>query len=91
MKYLVTLLDKVDELNHAELKGAKIGTSDLSTLGLGASELKTMIQTTKKMRKMKHEITDVENECNAIENIIDNLKSISFYHSNVLKAKLLND
>jgi len=84
----VELHDSLDELTHKLTRGYKLGTNDLAVMDLGASELKTMVHTHKDIRKLRKEIDTLDIECKTLDGIVSELKSISFYHSNIIKAKM---
>lgn len=84
---LNNIQDSKSALYHNLFTDYKLGNSELSNLVLNSSELKSMLTSSKTYRdKLKQEVK-LENELKLVEEMLSNIKSMSFSINNYLTYK----
>lgn len=79
--------DKQDEYYHNLVFNIKSGTSKLSMINLGASEMKKMIETDLKYREFQRNLDTIQEEMKLVEEMLSTLKQFGFNISNSIKYR----
>lgn len=89
LKKLAELHENKSELIYDLTYNTKLQATDISTVAPSASEAKTLISTSKEVRKINRAIEELENESKLLEEMITTIKGHSFNMSNYMKGKEL--
>ena len=89
-------LSLLSELNEEKSRliydttfNTKIGTTDISSISPSATETKTLVSTSKEIRKINRKIDDIEAELKLLEDMITTIKNHSYNLSIYQKGKEL--
>lgn len=78
LKELSKLIDERDELIYVETYATKSHSNDIAIISPSASEIKTLVNTSKMIRAKNKEIRDIEADIKYLEEMIGVIKSHSF-------------